>query len=707
MSHISSTNTKPNVLEVSPEFKKEATKCILAIAAFIAVYLLLIVAAIGLVVGSVYAGIFVISIRVSFYTLLIGLGLAGFGVMVVVFLFKFLFSSSKEDATNRVEITAKDEPSLFEMIYNLADETGARRPKKVFLIPDVNASVFYHSSFWSMFFPVRKNLNIGLGLVNMVNVSELKAVIAHEFGHFSQKSMKVGSWVYQMNKVIYDMLYNNQDYANALGAMSGAHAIFSFFASITVKVVQGIQWVLQQMFTVINKSYMGLSQQMEFHADLVAASVCGSNNIISALRRAEFAEVGYAATLDLCNEAWKQKKVVNDFFTDHRLVVTNLARRNQISLVEGMPVIEEVNNTTVTSRINCKNQWASHPPLEERNEYLQPFGLTAEVNTASAWSLFNEKEKWKEQLTKKIYTAIPQEEIQGSLTENEFEELMLRQEQQFSFPPLFKEYYNGRIIAVFDVEALVNEPFVIKNFEEIFTEEIYLLPRRIEILAQDIALLEAISKKEITTRSFDFDGEKRDANEASEVKSQLETELEEKKKELLAADQRAFRYFYAIAPLAEAEKLKRHYQEYFATREKSDAFVARANQFMSLLSPIYRGETLGVDTINNMITNFKAEDEPWLKKEWQYWMDAGAFEKESALKEGLQKFIEANYQYFFGQSFLEGELGELNRLVQEGWNAIYNFVFTRFKTITEVQAQLQQEQQIKKEAIAEVFKKLS
>jgi Zn-dependent protease with chaperone function len=688
MSHLSSTNTKPNVLEVSPEFKKEATKCILAIAAFIAVYLLLIVAAIGLVVGSFYAGIFVISIKPSFYTILIGLGLMGFGVMVVVFLFKFLFSSSKEDATNRVEITTKDEPRLFEMINNLADETGARRPKKVFLIPDVNASVFYHSSFWSMFLPVRKNLNIGLGLVNMVNVSELKAVIAHEFGHFSQKSMKVGSWVYQMNKVIYDMLYNNQGYAKALGAMSGAHAIFSFFAEVTVKVVQGIQWVLQQMFTVINKSYMGLSQQMEFHADLVAASICGSNNIISALRRAEFAEVGYAATLDLCNEAWKQKKVVTNFYTDHRLVVTNLAQRNQISLVEGMPLIEEGNNTTVTSRINCKNQWASHPPLEERNEYLQPFGLIAEVNTASAWSLFNEKEKWKEELTKKLYTAIPAEEIQGSITENEFAELMLHRDQQFSFPPLFKEYYNSRNVEAFDAEALVNEPFVIKNFEEIFTEEIYLLPRRIEVLAQDIALLEAISKKEITTRSFDFDGEKHDAGEALEVKAQLEMELEEKKKELVAADQRAFRYFYAIAPLAEAEKLKRLYQEYFTEREKSEAFVARVNQFMGILSPIYRGETLGIDTINSLITNFKAEDEPWLKKEWQYWMDAGAFDKEAELKETLQKFTETNYQYFFGQSFFEEELSELNRLVLEGWNAIYSFIFTRFKTIAENQAQL-------------------
>jgi Zn-dependent protease with chaperone function len=39
----------------------------------------------------------------------------------------------------------------------------------------------------------RKNLQIGIGLVNSVTVSEFKAVLAHEFGHFSQRSMKVAA----------------------------------------------------------------------------------------------------------------------------------------------------------------------------------------------------------------------------------------------------------------------------------------------------------------------------------------------------------------------------------------------------------------------------------------------------------------------------------------------------------------------------------
>jgi Zn-dependent protease with chaperone function len=126
-----------------------------------------------------------------------------------------------------------------------------------------------------MVFPVRKNLEIGLGLVNSINISELKAVIAHEFGHFSQRSMKLGSFTYNVNRIIYNMLYENNSYTGFLNAWGRLHGILSFFANITVKIAQGIQYILREMYKVINKSYMGLSREMEFHADAVAASVAG------------------------------------------------------------------------------------------------------------------------------------------------------------------------------------------------------------------------------------------------------------------------------------------------------------------------------------------------------------------------------------------------------------------------------------------------
>ena len=73
--------------------------------------------------------------------------------------------------------------------------------------PDVNAAVFYNESLLSLFLPASKNLVIGLGLVNRLNLSEFKAVLAHEFGHFSQSSMKLGTYVYTANRILADIVY--------------------------------------------------------------------------------------------------------------------------------------------------------------------------------------------------------------------------------------------------------------------------------------------------------------------------------------------------------------------------------------------------------------------------------------------------------------------------------------------------------------------
>jgi len=180
---------------------------------------------------------------------------------VQIFNFHVLSHPTVTIINNRlVEVKKMEQPELFAFIKRLTREIGAPFPKKIYFSPDVNASVFYNSSFWSMFLPVRKNLQIGLGLVNAVSVSELKAVLAHEFGHFSQRSMKLGSYVYNMNQVIYNMLYDNDGYGKALDQWSNLSGYFHFFASLTVGIVKGVQFILQKMYGLINENYMSLSR---------------------------------------------------------------------------------------------------------------------------------------------------------------------------------------------------------------------------------------------------------------------------------------------------------------------------------------------------------------------------------------------------------------------------------------------------------------
>ncbi len=66
---------------------------------------------------------------------------------------------------------------------------------------------------------------------------------------------------------------------------------------------------------------------MEFHADLVAASYCGTNNIIGALRQIQFADECYDEAMNACNKAWAKKQVVADFYAAHELVLQKMGEK--------------------------------------------------------------------------------------------------------------------------------------------------------------------------------------------------------------------------------------------------------------------------------------------------------------------------------------------------------------------------------------------
>ncbi len=329
------------ITEPSLAFKSEVRKVLISIALFILVYILLMGAAIGLALLTGFGGVLLIAAYPSFITLMLGLGLMGLGIMVLIFLVKFLFRKVHVDRSHLTEIKKKDQPELFAFIKKLTDEVGAPFPKRIYLSADVNASVFYDSGFWSMFLPIRKNLHIGLGLVNAVNLSEFKAVLAHEFGHFSQRSMKLGSYVYNVNQVIYNMLYDNAGYGQALQSWGNISGYFAIFANLTVGIVEGIQGILKKMYGYINKNYMSLSQQMEFHADAVAASVAGGNQLITALRRLNVAANCHQKLLETYGAWMNENLKAENMYPSHTALMHRFSADFEIPLDHGLPDIDE------------------------------------------------------------------------------------------------------------------------------------------------------------------------------------------------------------------------------------------------------------------------------------------------------------------------------------------------------------------------------
>ena len=91
----------------------------------------------------------------------------------------------------------------------------------------MNAALVYDTSLLNLVVPPRKDLLIGLGLVNVVNLSEFKAVLAHEFGHFAQRSVGLGSYLYVANRVMHDVIYS-RDALDRVRGCAGASKTSAF-----------------------------------------------------------------------------------------------------------------------------------------------------------------------------------------------------------------------------------------------------------------------------------------------------------------------------------------------------------------------------------------------------------------------------------------------------------------------------------------------
>ncbi|HYC84217.1 MAG TPA: M48 family metalloprotease [Chryseosolibacter sp.] len=585
----SPANFDEKMIQPSAEFRNEVVGVLRMIFVFAGTYFLLVAAAIGLAISLAWAGVWLMDFLRGWLMILVGIGLIGTGLMVLFFLFKFIFKSHRVDKSAMTEITEKEQPVLFDFLRRLAAETKTPFPKRIFLSADVNASVFYNSSFWSMFVPVRKNLNIGLGLVNCVNVSEFKAVIAHEFGHFSQKSMKLGSYVYNVNRIIHDMLFDNEEYGRTLQAWANLHYIFNLFADITSGIVGGIISVLQALYGKINARYMALSRQMEFHADSVAASVSGSSPLVRALYRLELADNAYNTVIGYYSDWVKENRKGVNVYEHQSQLLKSFAATHRLPVENGfVEVSEDVFSKYRKNRVVVKDQWASHPANADREKHLRSLNLDTELVHDSAWTLFTDPEKLQRQLTDQLYQTVSFPSVPEMVDGEKFQSFYQERLEKYSFGKAYAGFYDNRNISAFDLENAVAEKTTAESLSDILNERALNLQHQINGLETDIRLLEEIGSKDSKINTFDFEGTKYNREDTKGLLVKLRSELKDATLALENTDKEIFRLFYKKSGLVGKEKdAVALYKEMFSDGTATEALLGQVNAMLREASQLY------------------------------------------------------------------------------------------------------------------------
>ncbi len=333
-----------------------------------------------------------------------GLGLAA--AFLAVFMVKALFFVKHGGKSDDTEITALQQPELFAFLHRLADEAGAPRPHRVFLSPRVNAAVFYDLSILNLVFPSRKNLEIGLGLVNVLTLSEFKAVIAHEFGHFAQRSMAVGSWVYIGQQIAAHIVAKRDVLDNFLQGLSNFDLRIAWIGWVLRIIVWSIRSLVETAFNGVVIAQRALSRQMEMQADLVAVSLTGSDALINALAKMSAADDAWMRAVSFANTQLGKGRAINDIFAVQTRAMFHFGDIFNDKTYGNPPPVPELNpekyRVFKVGMAQPPQMWSSHPLNHEREENAKRIYVSAPADANSAWIIFKDAVVIREQATARL-----------------------------------------------------------------------------------------------------------------------------------------------------------------------------------------------------------------------------------------------------------------------------------------------------------------
>jgi Zn-dependent protease with chaperone function len=116
-------------------------------------------------------------------------------------MFSFLQAGRLGPVPDAVAVTPQDQPELWEQVRAAARATGEPAPDELYLVAEVNAAVAERSRLLGLL-PGRRRMLLGLPLLAGVTVPRLRAVLAHEFGHYSHRDGRLGALTMRGRKAV-------------------------------------------------------------------------------------------------------------------------------------------------------------------------------------------------------------------------------------------------------------------------------------------------------------------------------------------------------------------------------------------------------------------------------------------------------------------------------------------------------------------------
>ncbi|MFE0582684.1 M48 family metallopeptidase [Streptomyces sp. NPDC058874] len=208
----------------------------------------------------------------------------------------FMLRTPKDDPPAGITVTEAQEPVLWRTVREIAQQVGTRAPDEIVLIDEVNAAVAEDARLLGLR-PGTRRLYLGLPLMTGLDEMQLRAVLAHEMGHYANFDTRLTPLIARGraqlirtighfheradNKVAKERARQEKRDEKRIAKGKGAKGVDTSGEGATYR-------AMAKIYTAYGSFYLratrAAGRRQELAADLASVRVAGRDSAASALR---------------------------------------------------------------------------------------------------------------------------------------------------------------------------------------------------------------------------------------------------------------------------------------------------------------------------------------------------------------------------------------------------------------------------------------
>jgi Zn-dependent protease with chaperone function len=293
-----------------------------------------------------------------------------FGLAAAWAVLKSLFSKPASGAFGLPK-SAAECPRLYQVIDEVAHRVDTDPVHEIYVAPGSEIGVHQEGRGPFGLFGVKSRvLTLGLAAMRFLTVSELKAILAHEYAHFSHSDTFYARFIYQVHISI----------GQALWGMGQAGGYLNYG--------NPFYWFLYLYYKSYSLLSAGFSRSREFLADRMASSLYGSDVFADALIKVSTDGARFEKSIweNIPNQLATQKDFANIYESTHESAAGDLTTEKRSAEYEKL--LAETGSL-----------FAQHPTIADRLDAVAELPTADKKDSSSALGLFNDSAAMEKELT--------------------------------------------------------------------------------------------------------------------------------------------------------------------------------------------------------------------------------------------------------------------------------------------------------------------